>query len=600
MKKVEDINRYGYVLKERNPDVIFDSISTNISKVQTELIANRLKDEEFDYYKEDITKYFYNHFDLLRDIDKLSDIEKASSLIEKHLNKNNHIVCVTDYDLDGITSATVLYRSLTEVFNVPKYKVSVIVNKRKDGNGFNKRLLERIYELNNKKKIDLIISADHGSSDEYSFKEIKSKIKCDMVITDHHQIPYNNYPNTPDVFINPQRKDSTYCKEISGCFTAYLVMLNTYKVMYNPKNYDKFNSILPYVAISTIGDVMSLKYTINRYIVKVGLNELNSFRNKAWLAIKKIVGIPGKITSKDIGFKLGPLINTANRVDNEDLAFKLLILNDFETAMRIGNELSKLNTFRKNVTKSVLKEVNKKISNNEHKDSIVTTIETNLAINGVVAANIGTANNLPTVCFIDNSDNKEILVGSCRAIVKGFNLINVFNGIKNEDDSVLVSFGGHEGAAGCSVRNNKLEKFKTLFNKYSKQQLDNLDMSKEIKIDSIIPDFLITAPLAKSIEACGPYGKDWEEPVFLSRLKVLNVFVMGTMAKLTLKRRNGTTLQATHFFNNSTDITVNNIKEVLTPGTEIFLAYNINIDSYLESYDMMITVVDISIIKDEE
>ncbi|MGE3592508.1 MAG: hypothetical protein AB7G52_08460, partial [Arcobacter sp.] len=106
--------------------------------------------------------------------------------------------------------------------------------------------------------------------------------------------------------------------------------------------------------------------------------------------------------------------------------------------------------------------------------------------------------------------------------------------------------------------------------------------------------------LAKSIEACGPYGKDWEEPVFLSRLKVLNVFVMGTMAKLTLKRRNGTTLQATHFFNNSTDITVNNIKEVLTPGTEIFLAYNINIDSYLESYDMMITVVDISIIKDEE
>jgi single-stranded-DNA-specific exonuclease len=411
-----------------------------------------------------------------------------------------------------------------------------------------------------------------------------------MVITDHHQIPNDINPDNCDVFINNQRSDSTYYKDVSGCFVAFLVMVNTYKKMYPNNRLDIFNPIIPYVAISTISDVMSLKLPINRHIVKTGLNEINSFRNKAWYAIKKILNITGKITYKEIGFKIAPLINTANRIDAEDLAFKLLSADTPEDVLIYGEELNKLNNFRKTVQKTVINKEKSTLINNPYKHSIVLLIDSELSISGIVASNIGESKGLPTVCFL-NTPDQDAYVGSTRAIIKDLNIVQVFKNIANEDDSIFIKFGGHEGAAGCSIHKEKLEEFKRLFDKYC-EELTPTNLNKDmIEVDMFLPEHKLTPGLVKPIESMGPYGKDWAEPVFLSVLNITKVYTMGTIAKIIFETPSGRELQGTHFFRTQHDININNVKDVLKRGTKALVSYSINLDNFRNMLELNLNIV---------
>ena len=595
MSKVKDIEKYGYYIKQpKNNSVNVDELDIPI--IQKKIIVNRLLPNK-DYSVDELTYMYYNTYKLTNNISKLKDIDKASSLLIKHIENNKHICVVVDYDSDGVNSGVVLYRSLFNIFGVNKNNLTVIVNRRRDGNGFNHTLVNRILEVNSNHKIDLLLSADHGSANEEVFKILKT-YNIELLITDHHLIPENSYPTSADVFINPMRVDSEYNKDVSGCFVAFILLVNTYTKMYN-NDLRIFNNIIPYVAISTVTDVMSLQLPINRYIVKLGINEINSFRNKAWIAIKHILGVPGKFNTKDLGFKLGPLINTANRVGREDLAFELLKTDDFNTVEKIASELSKLSILRKSVTKTAMVDVNKQLANNNSCSSAVTTINTDYAINGIVAANVGSSRNLPSVCFLDSTDSRNILVGSCRGIVDGIDVMGIFNNINNTDETILIKYGGHKGAAGCSIHADKLDLFKILFNKYAKEQFTNIDIKKDRHVDLFVQDYHINPSLAKSIDACSPYGKDWEEPVLLTKVAVEYVTVMGTIAKILFRRRNNTTFTATHFFSSPSSVNINNIKTILKPKSKVYLAFTIGIDCYLDTQDMLVSVVDISVIKDD-
>lgn len=605
----QELNSLGFVKKKANIDTsLLDDIP--ISKIQKSILANRLDDVEISSSKPELLDFFYNSFDLFTDLEKLSDIDKGSYLIEKHINSKSHICVVVDYDSDGINSGVVLYRSLVEIFKVDKYKVTVIVNRRKDGNGFNSSLVSRIEKTHENKNIDLLITADHGSSDDQAFTYLKSKYSFDIILTDHHEIDYKKYPDTVDAFINPQRKDSSYYKEVSGCFVAFVTMLNTYRIMYGTKNIAAFNHIFPYVAISTITDVMSLKLPINRWIVKIGLNELNSYRNKVWIVIKNALGIGAKITPKTLGFKIGPLINTANRVDQEELAFRLLITDDLSKANHLASNLTKLNDYRKTITSSISKAAFKELEKNEYTNSIVLYVESSLSVNGIVAARVGSAKGLPTVCFLNNGDNREIIAGSCRAIVDGLDILSILKDVLKEDESVFphtinpktglkeYEFGGHEGAAGCRIFLNKLERFRELFDKYAAIQLDSLPKSVLTEYDMFVSDFLVTPSLISAADACGPYGKNWPEPVFLTEATVHSVINMGSISKIVFKRRNNTTFEGIHFYNTQSTINVDNIKNALPRGTKVLLAFTVNLDTFMGVYSFLVNIVNIKPIEE--
>ena len=181
----------------------------------------------------------------------------------------------------GINSAIVLTKGLRNIF---RYKnTTTIVNKRINGNGFNRKLVNKIIELHLDKKIDLIITADHGSNDFDAYATIKEKCTgVEILVTDHHTI--SKYPDNAEAFVNPMREDSTYPKSISGCCTAFLVLVQLAKSK-NMK-FDKLYEIIPYVAISTITDIMDMSIPYNRFIVELGLRIMNSERFIFWHILK--------------------------------------------------------------------------------------------------------------------------------------------------------------------------------------------------------------------------------------------------------------------------------------------------------------------------
>lgn len=517
-------------LKELNIDILptYDDIEIeDISNLQRDIIANRISRYNID--KDSICKYYYNNLKLDLELDKLKDIDKAANLLKQHIESNNHIVIATDRDADGINAGCVLYIGLRDIFNVSK--LECIVNRRKAENGMSKYVMDRIGNIHSNSKVDLVISSDHGSVDEPSWSTLKS-MGIDSICTDHHQVDYNNYPNSATVFINNQRNDSEYFKDVSGCQIAFLLLVKTFILMYPDRDMRELNKLLPYVAITVISDVMSLDNVYNRYTVITGLQEMNSYKSPVWLAIKKLLDITGDITYKDIQLRIAALINTANRTHNEDVAFNLLTANDIGLAYEYGAKLNELNNVRKSVTFELTKVANKKVDLAEYSNSIVSDIDCNFAINGIVASNLGYRYKLPSICFLNNGYT-EHLAGSARAIVKDVSVLDIIKNINTEDNSILIKYGGHKEACGCSIHKDKLNIFKTLFDKYSKQQLDTIDRDDRYKIDKILDVNDINLITAYEVHSIGPYGKDWDEPLFLSMLTIDKIVNKYGIARIT-------------------------------------------------------------------
>jgi len=550
-----------------------------------------------------------NRYDISKGMYNLIDLKKAGMLVDKHIKNKSYILVVSDYDADGITSGVVIYKTLVEILNIPKELVKFIVNKRENGNGFNPTLTKFIIDKHG--HAGLIIASDHGSSDEASYKEFK-KLDIDLLITDHHEVPKNNFPVSADVFVNPQRPKQSYHKDISGCFVAFLTMLSVYAKQQGVKvtndgglDITPFHYLFPYIAISTITDVMSIKNPINRYVVRVGLNELNALRDKRWYAIKKALGINGLFRSKDLGYKLGPLINTGNRTKSTEIVKKILVSNNLTTIEYGLKSLGRLNIKRKQAQNKVLNETLSQIDMVTYPNSSVVCIKTDVSIAGTIAAMVGRKVNKPTVCFNKpDSVSQDIIFGSCRGIVSGLNLIEIFDSIKQEDSDILTNYGGHKAAAGCGIYENKLTVFQELFDKYASRQLEQMPVKDTLSVDNFITATRVDINLAREIELCSPYGKDWEEPSMITVMKLKSILTMGNIAKLTMvvseedpnrlfKER---TIEAMHFYDRpslSYPFTNENIRDKLKVGEHYKIVFNIDIQIYNRTHKPMMTIIDI-------
>lgn len=572
MKQVKYMQR---TIKEELPDKLS---KYKLTALQKDLLITRIDNKilsKFDYTSSDLIN---SKFDPLKNIDKLPDIHEAGDVIATAIKEKKYILVVNDFDCDGITSGAVIYKSLEKVLHVNKDNFGLIVNKRSTGTGYSKTLVSKIINHhNNIHKVDMIISSDHGSSDEDSYAELKKAGIGTLVITDHHHIEYDNYPKTADYFINPQRRDSTYYKEVSGCYIAYITMVSTYLKLHGSYRPEAFSLILPYVALSTITDVMSLKYPINRQVVKVGLNIMNSYKNPLWIVLKRLLRLNNRLTAYDLGFKIGPLVNTANRMDIEELIMSIMIENDYDKLYSDATILMDMVTAKKAAQADGNKLANLQVAELDEENSIVVSIPSKYAINGIIASMIGGRYNKPTVCFIDN-DNTDVLSGSCRGINKKIDLVKLYKDINTEDGDILVSYGGHKLAAGCRIYKNKLSVFRELFDKYTVKQLGKAKNDRTITYDKQLKVSEITLSVAKEISRIGPYGKDWTEPLFMTDAIVNNILVFGSMAKVFLKDKNNNNIDGICFFNNNlTGVDATNVKKLFPRGSDIRITYTLGV-----------------------
>jgi len=353
-------------------------------------------------------------------------------------------------------------------------------------------------------------------------------------------------------------------------------MVMTYHKLHGTYREEHFNILLPYVALSTITDVMSMKYPINRQVVRVGLNIMNSFKYNTWIVIKKVLKLSNRITSYDLGYKIGPLINTANRMDIEELALSVMIENNYDELYKFTRHLAEMVVIKKVSQAAGTKQAMTQISSLKEKNSVVVSIDSEYAINGIIAGMVGGSVNKPTVCFI-NIDS-DVMPGSGRGIHPKVNLVDIYNSIHAERDDVLLKYGGHPLAAGCKIYKDKLDVFRELFDKYVVEQLGLYEEDRTIKFDVQLPLDKISLATTKELLRMMPYGKDWEEPLLYSKLIVSKILVFGTVCKIFFRDKNGYSVDAVTFFNNTiTGVNASNIKELIKPNDKVHVTYTLGL-----------------------
>lgn len=436
-----------------------------------------------------------NSFPIINDFTKNKDFINATSLLEKCIN-NKELICIFgDYDVDG-TASTSLF---AKFFNYIKHPYFFFIPEReRDGYGPSKLIFEKLIL----KKPKLIIMVDCGSTSNQSVEYLnRNKIKS--IIIDHHEIN-KPYPKS-NVIINPKKNINIFLKDYYCATTlSYFfleILVKKIKSSFNISHY------LIYVLLALVCDVMPLR-KINRYIA---LNLINNFKIKDNIVLKTLYEINKKknnLTIEDLGFFIGPIINSGGRLNNSKIAADLLISENFDIIKKNSLELTRLNNVRKVIEKNLLNEINfKEIEKNNKNVIIYYRPNINEGLIGIIASRLKDYFNKPTIVI---TNSKNILKGSARSTIN-YNIGNVIK--KMMDEKIIESGGGHNMAAGFTIKKNKLIEMQNyILNDYLIKN-KNLDLintyDSKISLNGINKDFVY------EMNKIGPFGNGNPAPIFL-------------------------------------------------------------------------------------
>ena len=436
-----------------------------------------------------------NSFPIVNDFTKNKDFINAASLLEKCIN-NKELICIFgDYDVDG-TASTSLF---AKFFNYIKHPYFFFIPEReRDGYGPSKLIFEKLIL----KKPKLIIMVDCGSTSNQSVEYLnRNKIKS--IIIDHHEIN-KPYPKS-NVIINPKKNINIFLKDYYCATTlSYFfleILVKKIKSSFNISHY------LIYVLLALVCDVMPLR-KINRYIA---LNLINNFKIKDNIVLKTLYEINKKknnLTIEDLGFFIGPIINSGGRLNNSKIAADLLISENFDIIKKNSLELTRLNNVRKVIEKNLLNEINfKEIEKNNKNVIIYYRPNINEGLIGIIASRLKDYFNKPTIVI---TNSKNILKGSARSTIN-YNIGNVIK--KMMDEKIIESGGGHNMAAGFTTKKNKLMEMQNyILNDYLIKN-KNLDLintyDSKISLNGINKDFVY------EMNKIGPFGNGNPAPIFL-------------------------------------------------------------------------------------
>ena len=421
------------------------------------------------------------------------DFLLGCEILNKNIKNQNNILIIGDYDVDGCMSTSIFFNFL-KMNNV---RVNYYIpNRFKDGYGASKDL---IVNLTKKFKPDLTIFLDCGTNSHDALKFLKSK-NIDTLIIDHHNtiLPYP----VSDVFINP-KKNSNYneYKYLCTAFLTYL-FLDLYIRKYKLKKNIEDNLI--YVLLATVADVMPIR-GINKILAKYVLHHFDISKNPILKNLFKILEIKNKLTLYDLGYKIAPLINAAGRLANANVVIELFTTKLEKKIHKISNNLFKLNNRRKLIEDKILDEIDYLNLYNEKGVLFIYNPNLHEGVIGILASRLKDYFDKP--CFvITNSSN--ILKGSARS-TSNFNVGEyIQNAVKSK---ILLGGGGHNLAAGVSLKQKELVNFKNYINNHynKKKKLTKNSYLSILSFNSINKEFFET------LEKLGPFGNENSRPIFL-------------------------------------------------------------------------------------
>ena len=445
--------------------------------------------------------------DNMPDPNILMDMEKACERILVALKNNEKIAIFGDYDVDGSTSTSCLIK----YFNLLGVEVVYHIPDRfTEGYGPNKEAFQKFIDQN----INIIFTLDCGT---LAYNEIKfaKDNNIDVIVIDHHQ-PEINLPEAY-AMINPNRLDDTtnlgYLAAVGVTF-MFIVGLN--RKLRESKWFDNILkepniiSLLDMVSLGTICDVVPL-VGINRLLVQKGLEVFSKKPNIGLTALIDKANINNKISTYDLGFKLGPRINAGGRLGKSKHGTELLTCEDEAKAADIATELDNFNKERQTIEAHILKTAIDSLTSEQIDKKIIFAYgqDWHEGVIGIIASRIKQKFKKPCIVF---SAKNGIAKGSGRSI-KGIDLGNLI--IAATQKGIVTQGGGHAMAAGLTLDEDKI----LLLQDFIEDRLDSnsiaLDIDDTNHADSIINITAVNSELYDDINKLGPFGSNNEEPNFI-------------------------------------------------------------------------------------
>lgn len=461
--------------------------------------------------EEEIQKFLYGTLHDLPNPFLLPDMDRAVERLILAMGKREKILFFGDYDVDGITGTA----QLQSFFREMGFSTHPLLPHRiKDGYGLTEKSVRRILI----EKPDLLVTIDNGTKSKREISLLKEN-GIDVIVIDHHETPSESERPPVDALLNPKEVHSSFPERNIASAGLVFLLLMALRARCRERGISPLPNLKRYLdlaALGTIADIVPLTGT-NRLLVKYGLEEIGQTSRIGLKALAESASVRRPVNVGSVSFRLAPRINAAGRLADPKLALDLLMAEESPVASVLASKLESLNRERQQIEETVLSEAIKMVERDQkdRKGIVVAGPGWHLGVVGIVAAKLTECFSRPAIVLALSEDGKEAK-GSART-VPGFSVYRALKRIEEE----MECFGGHDAAAGMTVRAENLERFAKEFDQSVQEEWDP-SYSPQPRIDAVIPLSDITIPLVKDLTLLEPHGPGNPEPVFMSSSVQLN------------------------------------------------------------------------------
>lgn len=543
----------------------------DVNPVILQLLANRGLGSQ-----EEIDRFLNPQYEDLPDPFLFRDMQKLVDRVRAAVNSGELIFVYGDYDADGVCSSALLSEVLRKIGaqEVEAY----IPHREKEGYGLNKGAIDYIAQKGSK----LIITVDCGSSNVAEIAYARKK-GIDVIICDHHEEP-PQIPQGVAAVLNPHFSGETYpFKPLAAVGVVFKVAQALWRAFSLPAGQEKW--LLDLVAIATITDMMPLVGE-NRILVRYGLMVLNKTRRLGLQELISGMGSSlGELGVYDVGFKIGPRLNAAGRLDHANTAYELLASVNPDKAAELGQALNSTNSLRQEETDRILTEALIQIIEQLPHSLVLLAVGLTwpVGVVGLVSSRITEKFHRPSLVL---TRTEQGLVGSGRSI-EGFNITDALV----QSSEYLSRFGGHAAACGFTLKSEEaLEPFRQAMNEQAAKTIADEDLVKVLRLDSELVFSDITWDLVEQIENLAPFGIGNPHPRFASfAAGVREAYTIGNDGKhlrLVLEQQR-IIFEAVSFGSGE------EWGDKLRPGDLIDIAYEIDINEWQGNRKIQLKIQDI-------
>lgn len=453
---------------------------------------------------------------------EMKNAAAAATRLADGIARGERMLIVGDYDADGATASAVAMNGLAALGATVDY---LVPNRFEYGYG----LSPEIVALAAERKPDLLITVDNGIA-AHAGVDAARKLGIDVLVTDHH-LPGATLPDA--LIVNPNQPGCEFpSKHLAGVGVMFYVLLALRaellsRGVLNEQTKPNLGELLDLVALGTVADVVKLDAN-NRLLVAQGLKRMRDGRARPGIAALFTAASrkTEKAGAEDLGFVIGPRLNAAGRLSDMTIGIECLLAKDVAHAQPLARELDQLNRTRRDIEADMQEQALALLDGIQVADGASLTLfdpAWHQGVVGLLASRLKERHHRPTIIFADGGDG--LLKGSGRAI-PGLHLRDALDAVDRRAPGLILKFGGHAAAAGLSLRRERFDEFKALFEAVARENLTAADLTRIIETDGELGAAEFTLENAR-ILADAVWGQGFPAPLFHGEFNVQSQRLVG-------------------------------------------------------------------------